>query len=94
MPKINLKKKFDTLKLKFAYNLLESMIESFFSEMNLFKTKMLQLNANDLESVDSSERLMKQLQDEIIFLREKLRNKNNTIKYVLDQLSRRGGTVC
>ena len=47
--------------------------------------KILQPNANVSESVDSSE--IKQLQDEIIFLREELKNKNNTIKYVLDQLS-------
>ena len=61
------------------------MKESFFSEINLFKMKILQPNANVSELVDSSE--IKQLQDEIIFLREELKNKNNTIKYVLDQLS-------
>ena len=84
MPNINLKKKFDTLKLKFGDN-FESMKESFFSEINLFKMKILQPNANVSELFDSSE--IKQLQDEIIFLREELKNKNNTIKYVLDQLS-------
>ena len=40
-----------------------------------------------------SERLIKQL-DEIIFLREELWKKNNTIKCVLDQLSKRDATVC
>ena len=46
---------------------------------------MLQKNSNVSESIVSSERLIKQLQDEIIFLRRELRNKNNTIKWVLDQ---------
>ena len=55
---------------------------------------MLQPKTNVSESIDSSERLIKELQDEIIFLREELRNKNNTIKCVLDQLSKRNGTVC
>ena len=45
-----------------------NMAESFFSEINSFKTEMLQPNTNVLESIDSSERLIKQLQVEIIFL--------------------------
>ena len=56
--------------------------------------EMLQPNTNVSESIDSSERITKQLQDEIIFLSEELRNKNNTIKCILDQLSKRDGTVC
>ena len=54
---------------------------------------MLQPNTNVSESIDSLERLIKRLQDEIIFLREELRNKNNTIKCGLDQLSKRDGTI-
>ena len=46
------------------------------------------------ESIDSSERLTKQFQDESILLREDFRDKNNTIKCVIDQLSKRDGTVC
>ena len=49
---------------------------------------MSQLNTNVSELTDSSERQIKQLQDEIIFLREDMRDKNNTIKYVLRQLSK------
>ena len=56
--------------------------------------EMSQSNANVSESVDSSEKLIKQLQNEIILLREELRNTNNTIKHVLDQLSKCDGTVC
>ena len=55
---------------------------------------MLQPNTNVSESIDSSERLLKPVQDEFIFLRDELKNKNNTIKCVLDQLSRRDETVC
>ena len=55
---------------------------------------ILQLNTNVSESIDSSERLLKPVQDEVIFLRDELKNKNNTIKCVLDQLSRRDETVC
>ena len=46
------------------------------------------------ESIDSSERLTKQFQDESILLREDFRDKNNTIKCVIDELSKRDGTVC
>ena len=56
--------------------------------------KILQPNTNVSESIDSSKKLIKQLQNEIILLREELRNKNNTIKHVLDQLSKRDGMVC
>ena len=49
---------------------------------------MLQPNTNVSESIDSSERLLKPVQDEFIFLRDELKNKNNTIKCVLDQLSK------
>ena len=72
----------------------ESMKESFFSEINSLKMEMLQPNTKISESTDSAERLIKQLQDEIIFLREELRNKNITIKCVLDQLSKRDGAAC
>ena len=44
---------------------------------------MLQPNTNVSESIDLSERVIKQLQNEIIFLSEELRNKNNTIKCAL-----------
>ena len=46
---------------------------------------MMHPNTDISESIDSSERLIKQLEDEIIFAREELTNKNNKIKYVLDQ---------
>ena len=69
-------------------NDFESMKELFLLEINSFKMEMLQPNTNVSESIDSSEKPIKQLQDEIKFLREELTNKNNTIKCVLDQLSK------
>ena len=66
----------------------------YFSEINSFKMEMLQPNTNASESIHSSEKIIKQLQNEIIFLREEWRNKNNIIKCVLDQLSKRDGNVC
>ena len=42
---------------------------------------------------DISERLLKQLQDHTEFLREELRNKNNMINCLLEQLSKRDDTV-
>ena len=86
-PKISLKEKFESLKMKFI-NDFESMKELYSLEINSFKMEMLQPNTNVSEPIDSSERLIKQLQDEIIFLKEELTNKNNTIKCVLDQLSK------
>ena len=66
----------------------------FFSEINLFKMEKLQPNTNVSESNDSSERPIKQLQYEIVFLRDKLKNKNNLIRCVLDHLSLGDGIVC
>ena len=65
-----------------------------FLEINLFKIEFLQPNTDVLELIDSSERLIKQLQGVVMFLREESRNKINTIKCTLDQLSKRDGTVC
>ena len=65
-----------------------------FLEINLFKMEFLQPNTNVLELIDSLERLIKQLQGVVMFLREESRNKINTIKCTLDQLSKRDGTVC
>ena len=80
-PKISLKEKFDSLKVKF--------IDDFESIKDLFiffflGNKFIQ-NGNVPGYI---ERLIKQLQDEVIFFREELRNKNDTIKCVLDQLSK------
>ena len=83
-PQISLKKKFNPLKTKFIDD-FEIVKESFFSEINSFKMEMMQPNTDISESIDSSERLIKRLQEEIIFAREELTNKNNKIKCVLDQ---------
>ena len=41
---------------------------------------MLQPNTNVSESIDSSERLLKPVQDEFIFLRDELKNKATEVK--------------
>ena len=66
--------------------------QAFFSEVNRFKKELLESNAVDRPQV-ISERLVKQLQDHTEFLREELRNKNNMINCLLEQLSKRGDTI-
>ena len=80
-PKISLKEKFDSLKVKFIDD-FESIKDLFF--FFFLGNKFIQ-NGNVPGYI---ERLIKQLQDEVIFFREELRNKNDTIKCVLDQLSK------
>ena len=55
--------------------------------------EFLQPNNNVSKSINSSEMLIKNLQNEIMFLKEELMNKNNTIKCILDQLSNRDKTI-
>ena len=64
----------------------------FFSELNRFKEELLESNIVDRPQ-DTSERLVKQLQDHTEFLREELRNKNNMINCLLEQLLRRDDTI-
>ena len=65
---------------------------SFFAEVNSFKNKHLNSYPNDI-SINNSERLIKQLQDNINFLREQLKNKDETINSLPQQLSKRDDTV-
>ena len=55
-----------------VFNALKS---SFFPEVNSFKDKHLNAYANDV-SINNSERLIRQLQDHINFLRQQLKNKD------------------
>ena len=55
-----------------VFNALKS---SFFPEVNSFKDKHLNSYANDV-SINNSERLIRQLQDHINFLRQQLKNKD------------------
>ena len=64
--KISITDEFDALK------------SSFFAEVNLFKNKYLSSYSNDV-SINNSERLIKQLQDNINFLRQELKNKDEMI---------------
>ena len=66
--------------------------QTFLSEVNSFKDELLKSNIVDRPQ-DMSERLVKQLQDHTEFLREELRNKNNMINYLLEQLSKRDNTI-
>ena len=64
--KISITDEFDALK------------SSFFAEVNLFKNKYLSSYSNDV-SINNSERLIKQLQANINFLRQELKNKDEMI---------------
>ena len=64
--KISITDEFDELK------------SSFFAEVNSFKNKYLNSYSNDV-SINGSERLIKQLQDNINFLRQELKNKDEMI---------------
>ena len=66
--------------------------QTFLSEVDSFKEELLKSNIVDRPQ-DMSERLVKQLQDHTEFLREELRNKNNMINYLLEQLSKRDDTI-
>ena len=70
------------------------VLKSHFFGNKFIKIGMLQPNTNVSETIDSSESLIKQLRYEIIFLRVKLRDKNNSVKCVLGQLSKGNGAVC
>ena len=81
------------------FSLLNSVIEefdtlksSFFAEVKSFKNKHLNSYLNDV-SINNSERLIKQLQDNINFLREQLKNKGEIINSLLQQLSKRDDMV-
>ena len=54
----------------------------FFSELNRFKEELLESNIVDRPQ-DTSERLVKQLQDHTEFLRKELGNKKNIINCLL-----------
>ena len=64
----------------------DGLKQAIFSEVNRFKKELLESNVVDRPQV-ISERLVKQLQDHTEFLREELRNKNNMINCLLEQLS-------
>ena len=78
--------------IRFRNSIIEEfdvLKSSFFAEVNSFTNKHL-LNSypNDV-SINNSERSKKQLQDNINFLREQLKNKDEIIKLLLQQLSKR-----
>ena len=63
-----------------------------FSEINRFKEDLLESNIVDRPQY-MPERLVKQLQDHTEFLREELRNKNNMVNCLLEQLSKRDDAI-
>ena len=60
-------------------------LELFFAEGNWFKKKYLDSYANNV-SANNSERLISQLQDNSNFLREQLKNKDEIINLLQQQL--------
>ena len=82
--------------IRFRNSIIEEfdvLKSSFFAEVNSFTNKHL-LNSypNDV-SINNSERSKKQLQDNINFLREQLKNKDEIIKSLLQQISKRDDIV-
>ena len=73
--KISITDEFDELK------------SSFFAEVNSFKNKYLNSYSNDV-SINNSGCFIKQLQDNINFLRQQLKNKHKMINSLLQQLSK------
>ena len=88
---INFAKKFNLFKSSIVDH-FDRLKQVFFSELNRFKEELLESNIVDRPQ-DTSERLVKQLQDHTEFLREELRNKNNMINCLLEQLLRRDDTI-
>ena len=60
---------------------------SFFADVNSIKSKYFNSNSNNV-SINNSERLTKQLQDNVNFLRQQLKSKNEMINSLLQQLSK------
>ena len=88
---VNFVKKFNLFKSGIADD-FDRLKQAFFSEVKRLKEELLELNVVDRPQ-DISERLVKQLQDHIEFLREELRNKNNMSNCLLEQLSKRDDTI-
>ena len=65
----------------------DALKSSTFAEVNSFKNKHLSSYPNDV-SINNSERLIKQLQGNINFLRQQLRNKDEIINSLPQQLSK------
>ena len=81
--------------IKFKNSIIEkpdAIKSSFSAEVNSFKNKHLNFYAND-GSVNSSVRLIRQIQDDTNFLKEQLKNKDEIINLLLQQFSKRDNTV-
>ena len=71
--------------IKFKNSIIDefdALKSSFFAEINSFQNKYLNSYSNDV-SINNSERLIKQLQDNVNFLRQQLKNKDEMIKSLL-----------
>ena len=65
----------------------DALKSSLFAEVNSLKNKYLNSFSNDV-SINNAERLIKQLQDNIDFLRQQLKNKDEMINLLPQQLSK------
>ena len=70
----------------------DALKSSFFAEVNSFKNKYLNSYSNGI-SINNSEGLIKQLQDNINFLRQQLKNRDGMINSLLRQLPKRDDIV-
>ena len=65
----------------------DALKSSFFAEVNSLKNKYLNSFSNDV-SINNAERLIKQLQDNIDFLRQQLKCKDEMINLLPQKLSK------
>ena len=75
---------------KFKVSVIEefdALKSSFLAEVDSFKKRHLISCGNDVLAVNS-ERLIKQLQEDVTFLREQLKNKDEVVHSLLQQLAK------
>ena len=66
----------------------DALKSSFLAEVHSFKKRHIISCANDVLAENVSERLIKQLQEDITFLREQLKNKDEVIHSLLQQVAK------
>lgn len=73
---------------------LRNMKKSFLPGVKVLKNESLQNYDKDIPAEPSSERLLKSLKKkQILFLKEELRNKNELISSLIDQLSKNSDNI-
>ena len=71
----------------------DALKSSFLAEVHSFKKRHLISCGNDVLAENVSERLIKQLQEDITFLREQLKNEDKVIHSLIQQLAKRDNVL-